>query len=216
MNIKLTNVCKAYKKNGRRNEILKSFSHYFEQGKLVVIKGDSGRGKTTLLSLLALLQKEDSGEIYFDGRLVSRLSSEERCIIRSKEIGIVFQDYNLLEGLTVMENIILADVVMRKLSKKAAEETAMKYISLFGLEHRIHHYPSELSGGEQQRVGIIRAMVKDPDLLICDEPVSNLDSDNSHKIVEFLHDYSHRRDKLVIVSSHNSCFEQYADTVIEL
>lgn len=216
LNIKVSNLCKSYKKSGRKFDVVKDFSHDFNEGHLIVLKGDSGKGKTTLLTLLALLQNEDSGEIYFDNKQVNNLSNEAKCNIRRDEIGIIFQDYNLLNGLTVIENVILADVAMKKLKRSDAEKKAMKYISLLGLEHRVNHYPFELSGGEQQRVGVVRAIFKEPSILFCDEPVSNLDDENSEKIVAFLNSYSHKENKLVIVSNHGKCFDEYADEIIEM
>lgn len=216
MDIRVKNLGKSYKKNGRKIPVIHDFCFIFEQGKITLVKGESGKGKTTLLTLLALLQKEDTGEIYFGDRLISCLNNEEKCKIRRKNIGIVFQDFNLINGLTVLENIILADVCEGSLSRKEAENKAVDVLKLLDLEHRRNHYPFELSGGEQQRVGVGRAIFKEPDVLICDEPVSNLDSENSKRIVDFLDEYCHKNNKLVIVTSHNEYFDTCADRVINI
>lgn len=214
MNLTVKNLSKKYVKKRREVLILDNFNYEFHCGNLYVIKADSGKGKTTLLTLLALMQSEDSGEIYFDHKLVSNLGNEEKCKLRRDHIGIVFQDYNLLNGLSVLDNITCIDICEKKQNKEELNERAMKLLQMLNLQHRVNHYPFELSGGEQQRVGIARAIIKNPSILICDEPVSNLDKENSKNIVKFISDYCHNENKLVIVTSHNEYFDEVADKVI--
>jgi ABC-type lipoprotein export system ATPase subunit len=216
VNITVKELTKAYMKNKRKVGVLKKFSYSFESGKLYLIKGESGKGKTTLLTLLALLQKEDSGEIFFEDRLVSRLNNENKCKLRREEIGIIFQDYNLLEGLTALDNVILTEVCEKRINKLEVIKKAEEALELLNISHRQNHYPFELSGGEQQRVGIARAIIKNPSILICDEPVSNLDAENSNIIVNFLNNYCHNNNKLVIVAGHNDILDGYADEIIKL
>ncbi|MBZ4669708.1 MAG: transporter [Oscillospiraceae bacterium] len=214
MNIKVSNLSKVYIKRNKRIEVIKDFNYLFESGKLYLIKGESGKGKTTLLTLLALLQNETGGEIYFDNEKVNSLNNERKCSIRKERIGIVFQDYNLFEGLTVLENIILLDVCENRWNKQEIIKKATEILDLLNLGHRATHYPFELSGGEQQRVGIARAIIKNPSVLICDEPVSNLDDENAKRIVDFINDYCHKNNKLVIVTSHNEYFDTYSDQIL--
>lgn len=214
--IKVEHLSKQFVKKKRRINVINDFNYEFQSGKLYLIKGESGKGKTTLLTLLAFLQKEDGGTIIFNDIIVSNLKQEEKCNLRRKEIGIVFQDYNLFDNLTVMDNVVIVDVLKNKINKEEIYNKAKGIIKLLGLEDRINHYPYELSGGEQQRVGIARAILKNPSILICDEPVSNLDKDNAVNIVEFIDSYCHNKNKIVIVASHDDYFDDCADYVINL
>ncbi|GMQ61066.1 ATP-binding cassette domain-containing protein [Vallitalea maricola] len=214
--IKVEHLSKQFVKKKRRINVINDFNYEFQSGKLYLIKGESGKGKTTLLTLLAFLQKEDGGKIIFNDIIVSNLKQEEKCNLRRKEIGIVFQDYNLFDNLTVMDNVVIVDVLKNKVNKQEIYNKAKGIIKLLGLEDRINHYPYELSGGEQQRVGIARAILKNPSVLICDEPVSNLDKDNAVNIVEFIDGYCHNKNKIVIVASHDDYFDDCADYVINL
>lgn len=214
--IKVEHLSKQFVKKKRRINVINDFNYEFQSGNLYLIKGESGKGKTTLLTLLAFLQKEDSGKISFNDIIVSNLKQEEKCNLRRKEIGIVFQDYNLFDNLTVMDNVVIVDVLNNKINKEETYNKAKEIIKLLGLGDRINHYPYELSGGEQQRVGIARAILKNPSILICDEPVSNLDKDNAVNIVEFIDGYCHNKNKIVIVASHDEFFDDCADYVINL
>lgn len=216
MDIRVENLCKTYIKNRKEICVIDNFSYHFRQGKMYLIKGESGSGKTTLLTLLALLQNETSGNIFFDNKKVNTLNNEKKCKIRREEIGMVYQDFNLLDRLTVLENIILLDVCERMQSKQDAILQAEKTLSMLNLSHRANHYPFELSGGEQQRVGVARAIVKNPSILICDEPVSNLDGENTKKILEFINAYYKDNNKLCIVTSHDESFDRYANEIINL
>ncbi|MBM7613947.1 ATP-binding cassette domain-containing protein [Alkaliphilus hydrothermalis] len=216
MDLRVKNLCKDYIKNKRKINVIKNFNYHFKSGKIYLVKGESGKGKTTLLTLLALLQNETSGSIYFDDKQVNALNNEVKCQIRREKIGVIYQDFNLLDRLTVLENIILLDVCEKRKSKQEAISDAEKILEMLNLSHRANHYPFELSGGEQQRVGVARAVVKNPSILIGDEPVSNLDAENSKKIVDFIKHYCRDNNKLCIVTSHDESFDQYADEIIYL
>lgn len=186
---------------------------------MYLIKGESGKGKTTLLTMIALLQSQDRGEIFFDGVPIIHLSSNEKAKIRREKIGIIFQDYNLFNELTVLDNMMMAEMLCSKEpSKKAAsiEKRAKDCIELLGLTKRMEIPTKFLSGGEQQRTSIARAIIKNPALLVCDEPVSNLDPSNTSHIVEFMDDFCHQKDGIAIISSHEQSFDTYADEVILL
>lgn len=216
MKIEVKDLCKSYKKKGNIIQVIQDFNCTFEEGKMYLIKGESGKGKTTLLTMLALLQDSDSGDILFDGKKVNGIAREEQCGLRRKNIGIVFQDFNLFHGLNVIDNITMVDECIHKKNKQIIRTKAEKLLRNFGLGERIHHKPSELSGGEQQRVGIVRAILNEPSILICDEPVSNLDKENTENIVGFVDKYCHEQNKIVLVTSHDDSFGNYADRIIEL
>ncbi|WP_438433045.1 ATP-binding cassette domain-containing protein [Gorillibacterium sp. sgz500922] len=216
MNLTVNHIGKSYRKNKKWVPALHDFSYRFESGKIYVVKGESGRGKTTLLTILALLQDPTEGELFFDERNVLALGSEEKCAIRRDQIGIVFQDCNLFSGLSVLENVLLIDRIQPGRNFPEAERKAAELLKWVGLEHRAAHFPHELSGGEQQRVGVARAIMKDPDVLICDEPVSNLDDENAEKIARMICEFGKEKQKLVIVSAHGSQFDQAADETVRL
>lgn len=214
MKIVVKNLSKSYSKGKRVIPVVTDFSYTFKKGGFYLIRGESGSGKTTLLTLLALLQDPDGGLIFFDDVLVNGLNSEQKCKIRRDKIGIVFQDFNLLAELNALDNVILTEVCEGKISLPKAKEKAEKILTLLKVQERASHYPNELSGGEQQRVGVARAIFKNPEVLICDEPISNLDDKNAEAIAEFLGAYSRDQGKLVIATSHGAGLDKYADEVI--
>ncbi len=216
MIVRVKNLSKSYTKKDREIRVFENFNYEFKSGKLYLVKGESGRGKTTLLTILGLLQNQTGGEIFFDDKKVSDKSNREKCNIRKEHIGIIFQDYNLLDGLTVCENVYILDAFDKKAEMPKIQEKALQLLKLLNIDKRKDHYPFELSGGEQQRVGIARAIMKNPSILICDEPVSNLDDANSKGITDFIDNYCHKENKLVIVTSHNNSFDEIADEVIKL
>ena len=216
MNITIKNLSKIYKKGKKEINVIQDFSYSFKEGSIYLLKGESGKGKTTLLTLLGLLQDQTDGQIYFDNILVSGLNYKKKSELRRDHMGFIFQDYNLFNKLTVMDNVVLMQVCEKILNKKDAFKKADKALELLNLSHRKKHYPYELSGGEQQRVGIARAIVNNPQILICDEPVSNIDDKNAELIVKFIDEYCHENNKLVIVSSHDAHFDAYADDVINI
>lgn len=219
MEIVLEHISKSYYHKKNEIEIIQDFNHIFKSGNLYLIKGESGKGKTTLLTMIALLQSQDRGEIFFDDVPITHLSSNEKAKIRREKIGIIFQDYNLFNELTVLDNVMMAEMLCSKEpSKKAAsiEKRAKDCIELLGLTKRMEIPTKFLSGGEQQRTSIARAIIKNPALLVCDEPVSNLDPSNTSHIVEFMDDFCHQKDRIAIISSHEQSFDAYADEVILL
>lgn len=215
MEIRLNNICKSYFKNKRELKIIENFSYVFRNSKMYLIKGSSGAGKTTLLSIIGLLDKPDSGSISFDDRDLFNVSYKERTDFIRKNIGFIFQDYNLLEGLTIEENILIHYLGYKGdlIEEKQRIEAILKRL---GLSHRKNHYPFELSGGEKQRVGIARALVKQPKLIVCDEPISNLDKDNSEQIKNILIELKKSEKCTIIVSCHTEDFDKIADEIIKL
>ena len=216
MNIELVDVSKNYTKKNRQISVINHFSNRFEEGKLYLFKGSSGSGKSTLLSSISLIQEIDSGEIKYDEQNVEQLSQEEKCTIRRNNVGIVFQESNLLEGLTVLENVTVLPVCEKLMKKKEAQEKALSLLGRFGIEDKEDAYPAELSGGERQRVGIARALINSPKLLVCDEPTANLDDDNAKNIVELLKSISDTEKCIVIAACHSNHFDDVADEIIRL
>lgn len=219
MEIVLEHISKSYHYKKKEIEIIQDFNHTFKSGNLYLVKGESGRGKTTLLTMAALLQNADQGEIYFDDTKISSLRPREKAKIRREKIGIIFQDYNLFHELTVMENVMMAEFLCSKkprLQERMIKKRTEECIELLGLTKRMELPTKLLSGGEQQRTSIARAILKSPALLVCDEPVSNLDASNSEHIVEFLDDFCHQKQGIAIISSHEQSFDSCADEIIEL
>lgn len=219
MEIVLDHVSKSYYHKRSEIEIIKDFNYTFESGKLYLIKGESGKGKTTLLTMIALLQDQNKGEIFFDNEGITGLSSYEKARIRREKIGIIFQDYNLFNELTVLDNVMMAEMLCAKNVREdaaAIRNRAKECIELLGLTKRMDIPTKFLSGGEQQRTSIARAIIKEPSVLVCDEPVSNLDADNTERIVSFLDEFCHQKGGIAIISSHDQSFDEYADAVVSL
>jgi putative ABC transport system ATP-binding protein len=213
MIIEVRNLCKEYVKSKRRLVVLNNFSYEFQAGKMYVLKGSSGVGKTTLLSMIGLLDEVTGGELLFDKNVVSNFNNKQKSLLRKNMIGFVFQDFNLMDSLTVEENISVPflDTKLPDLDDKIKEMVAM-----MNLSKRMGHYPTELSGGEKQRVGIARALIRNPKVLLCDEPISNLDKENAAQIIDILCRVKETNDCIVIVSCHTSDFDNYADQIIEM
>ena len=158
MRIEVKGINKTYNKNGRNLRIIQDFSYTFQEGKLYLIQGESGSGKTTLLTLISLLQDSEDGDIFYDGRKVNHISREEQCQIRRENLGIIFQDFNLFQNLSVIDNVTMVSQCVYKNKKDDIIKKADFMLQKFGLGERAYHKPNELSGGEQQRVGIVRAL----------------------------------------------------------
>lgn len=211
MKICLEHICKTYKKDGNELNIIKDFSHNFHSGNMYLLKGSSGSGKTTLLSLIGLLDVPTSGKVIYDDEIVSQYSDVQKNEIRRNNIGYVYQEYNLFDRLTVLENIEVAymDSHIPDLSLKIKET-----LEKVNLANREKHYSFELSGGEKQRVSIARALIKNPKVLLCDEPISNLDEENAKNLIDILCEIRDRMDCIIFVSCHTHHFDEYADEIL--
>lgn len=185
----------------------------FEAGKLYVIMGHSGSGKSTLIQILGLLDKLTDGKLYINGQEVSNLSENEKADLRMKEIGFVFQSFYLNPKLNALENVMLPMYINKEIDSKDRKTKALKLLEQFGLENRKNHYPKELSGGEQQRIAIARALANDPNFILADEPTGNLDAKNEEIVYKTLKELANSG-KAVIVVSHNESIKQYADKVL--
>ena len=206
----LTNVCKQYRTGDVCVDALKDASFSLEDGEFAVVLGSSGAGKTTLLNLLGGMDSATSGKIELDGKDVTALDRRGLTAYRRTDVGFVFQFYNLMPNLTALENVEIAV----EICKDALDPKAI--LTEVGLAERMNNFPSQLSGGEQQRVSIARALAKNPKLLLCDEPTGALDYETGKAILKLLHDVCRNNKKTVIVITHNQAITQMADRVIHI
>ena len=208
--VEFKNVKKIYKVGEQEFKALDDVSLEIETGKLVVILGPSGAGKSTLLNLLGGLDTPTSGEIIVDGKDISKLNGNELADYRASKVGFIFQFYNLIPTLTVHENISL----VKEISQNPLSATKM--LEEVGLSEHYKKFPRELSGGEQQRVSIARALAKNPDILLCDEPTGALDSETGCIVLNILVNMAKSYNKTIIIVTHNSSIAKIADTVIKV
>lgn len=206
----LKDVCKDYKSQAGTFRALSNVNFQLENGEFVVILGQSGAGKTTLLNLLGGMDNLTSGEISLDGQNISSFNKKQLTQYRRNQIGFVFQFYNLMPNLTAIENVELAT----EICKDAL--SPQKVLEDVGLGDKTKNFPAQLSGGEQQRVSIARAIAKNPKLLLCDEPTGALDYITGKNILRLLYDISKNNNKLVIIVTHNQAIKEMADKVIHI
>ena len=206
----LKNVKKEYRVGEIIIPAVKDVSFELNEGELVVILGASGAGKTTLLNLLGGMDRATSGEIIIDGKNITGFNKKELANYRRNDVGFVFQFYNLMPNLTALENVEIAvEICDNHLNPKTVLEEV-------GLADRLNNFPAELSGGEQQRVSIARAIAKNPKMILCDEPTGALDYMTGKKILKLLQDLSRKERKLIIVVTHNAALKDMADKVIKI
>ena len=211
--IELNNISKTFD-NQKKISVLKNLSFKFKKGKIYSLSGPSGSGKSTLLNLLSLIDRPSSGNIKIDNRNINHNEIETNDKIRSSNIGIVYQEKNLLPDFTAFENVCLASLVANN-NHKMAEQESLKIIQKVGLKERINHYPSELSGGEMQRIAISRAIVNKPRIILADEPTGSLDHENANQIFNLLFKLKNK-DRVIIFATHNRFFANKADYKISL
>ena len=208
--LELKGVGKEYRTNAVKVEALKDVSFSLEDGEFAVVLGSSGAGKTTLLNLLGGMDDATSGEIVLDNKNVTSLDKKGLCEYRRNDVGFIFQFYNRMPNLTALENVEIAVEICKNHLDPAS---VLKEV---GLGERTSNFPAQLSGGEQQRVSIARAIAKNPKLLLCDEPTGALDYATGKMILKLLHDVSKERKRLVIVVTHNQALKDMADKVIRI
>ena len=199
--IQLKNVTKNYI-SSKKIEVLKNINYTFRSGKIYSLTGPSGSGKSTLLNLLSLIDKPSSGFIKLNDLKINDNDNDQRDIIRSRKIGIIYQDKNLLADFTTLENVYLARLSLSNNKKKAIVD-AKNLLKKVGLDKRLNHFPSELSGGESQRVAISRALINSPDIILADEPTGNLDTENSTMIANILFKYVKEEGSSLIMVTHD-------------
>lgn len=208
--VEFKEVTKTYTMGSVKVHAVHDMNFSIEEGELCVIVGPSGAGKTTVLNMLGGMDTCTSGSIYLDGKEIGDLSEKERTLYRRHDIGFVFQFYNLVPNLTAKENVELASQICLD---PMQPEDALRAV---GLEHRMDNFPAQLSGGEQQRVSIARALAKNPRLLLCDEPTGALDYKTGKQILKLLQDMCKEQHKTVAIVTHNFAFTQIAHRVIHV
>ena len=204
------NVCKTYRSGDVEVSALRDASFTIGKGEIVVIVGQSGAGKTTLLNILGGMDTLTSGRVLLDGREISAFKRRELALYRRSDVGFVFQFYNLIPNLTALENVELAAQIVKNALP------AQQVLEQVGLGHRMSNFPAQLSGGEQQRVSIARALAKNPKLLLCDEPTGALDYATGKEVLKLLQDQSRKNGMTVVIITHNSALTAMADRVIRV
>ena len=211
--LELINIRKSFTTEKKIN-VLRGLSRKFRLGKTYAIMGPSGSGKSTLLNLISLIDKPTSGTIKFDNHEINFSQNEKNDLFRSKRIGIVYQENNLLSDFTALENVYFASLSLFN-DKKLALSKAEKLLKKIGLSNRLNHFPSQLSGGEAQRVAIARAIINDPQIILADEPTGSLDMNTAKDIFKLLNNQK-RSDRIIIFATHNRFFAKKADYLLEM
>ena len=211
--IELKNVSKNYT-SSKKIGVLKNVNYTFKTGKIYSLIGPSGSGKSTLLNLISLIDKPSSGFIKLDNIRINDNDNDQRDMIRSKKIGIIYQDKNLLSDFTALENVYMARLSLSNNKKKAVTD-AKNLLKKVGLDKRLDHFPSELSGGESQRVAISRALINSPDIILADEPTGNLDVKNAKDIFKLLISLRNKN-RIIIFATHNRFFADMSDYKLSL
>ena len=211
--LELINLRKSFTTEKKIN-VLRGLSRKFRLGKTYAIMGPSGSGKSTLLNLISLIDKPTSGTIKFDNHEINFRQNEKNDLFRSKRIGIVYQENNLLSDFTALENVYFASLSLNN-DKKLALSKAEKLLKKIGLSNRLNHFPSQLSGGEAQRVAIARAIINDPQIILADEPTGSLDMNTAKDIFKLLNNQK-RSDRIIIFATHNRFFAKKADYLLEM
>ncbi|MFA6969081.1 MAG: ABC transporter ATP-binding protein [Candidatus Paceibacterota bacterium] len=212
--IEVKQLVKSFKDGLVETRVLKGIDLSVENGEFIAIMGRSGAGKSTLLYQISLLDEPTSGHIHINGKEVHMMSEEEKMLFRLAEFGYVFQDYALLPELTALENVALP-LIMQGLSKAAANEKAARALGRVGLGARLNNLPSQLSGGEQQRVSISRAIAHEPDVLFADEPTANLDKESSSTVMDIFKEL-HAGGQTIIMVTHEEEFAAFAERIIKI
>ena len=213
--VELKNVTKIYEMGKIQVHALRGINLSVRKGEFIVILGPSGCGKTTLLNIIGGIDRPTSGEVIVNNIKITKLSEGELADFRRRNIGFVFQFFNLIPTLTAKENVMLS-LELRGLTKFEIEEKAMELLSDVGLEKRANHFPSELSGGEQQRVAIARALAKDPPIILCDEPTGELDVNSGKAVLSVLKKVNENDGKTIIMVTHNTVIGEIGSRGIRL
>ena len=211
--LELKQITLNYKNYNTSVEVIKGIDLKINSSEKVAVVGKSGSGKTSLIMLMAGLEQPTSGDIIFDQQLISNFNEDQLADLRKKKIGIVFQSFYLIPNYTALENVsLILEINSIDNSKQKAEDLLVQ----FGLKDRLHHFPTQLSGGEQQRVAIARSMVVNPKLILADEPTGNLDSENSQMISNLLFEYANKNQSSFVLVTHDLKFAEKCDRIIQI
>ena len=213
--IKLDNVWKIYEMGDVKVAALRGLRLQIKEGEMVSIMGPSGSGKSTAVNLIGCLDIPTKGKVYLEGKDISKMPESDLAQIRGKRIGFIFQQFNLINTLTALENVMLP-MTFQGISREKRVERATKLLEMVGLGDRIYHKPTELSGGQQQRVAIARSLSNDPPIVLADEPTGNLDSKTGINVMNFLKKLHKEEGKTIITVTHDSYVAKYADRIEHL
>ena len=211
--VELKNISKSFSTN-RKISVLKNLSYKFKRGKIYSLMGPSGSGKSTLLNIISMIDRPNKGILKFDNIIIGYNDKNTNDIFRAENIGIIYQQNNLLSDFTTLENVYLANLASGE-NKFDAKNNAKKIINDVGLSNRINHYPSELSGGEMQRVAIARALINRPKIILADEPTGSLDLNTAKEIFSLLAKQL-TKDRIIIFATHNRYFANKSDCILEM
>ena len=212
--IELKALSKIYRTDTVETTALNELNLHIQKGNFVAIKGPSGCGKTTLLNIIGLMDKPSKGTLRIDDKNVEQLSERERNSLRRSTIGFLFQKFNLIESLSVFENVELP-LLYKKVNRVTRREKVMSLLQQLGIEGRKDHFPHQLSGGQQQRVSLARSVINDPQLILADEPTGNLDSANGREVMRLLSD-RHKEGRTILMVTHDDHYAEYAGQIILL
>ncbi len=214
--LEMKNIEKKYlDAHNKEVPAIKSFTAGFEKGKFYAVMGPSGAGKSTILSIMGFMEGKTGGDMYLEGQKINLMTPREMAVIRRDKIGFIFQHYFLNPKLTVMDNIILPMKINKRINRRDYKNKAVELLKYFGIEKYAERFPDEISGGEQQRVCIARALANNPEIILADEPTGNLDEDNEKIVLDILKGLS-EEGKTVIIVSHSSAVKKYADKVLNI
>jgi putative ABC transport system ATP-binding protein len=211
--IKISGLIKTLHGGGHKVEILKSIDLTIPTGQFIAITGHSGSGKTTLLSLIAGLDTPTGGTITIDGQDITKLDEDELALLRGNRFGFIFQNFHLIPTLTALENVVLSAELN---GTPGATKKSQDLLGTVGLRDRQHHYPAQLSGGEQQRLSLARAFVNDPEIILADEPTGNLDSKNSDRIIELLKELHRVKGATIVLVTHEAQVADQSQRILTL
>ena len=213
--IRLEKLSKEYVQGDHVIRALSGVDLTINKGDFIAIMGPSGCGKSTLMYMLGFLLSPSSGKYLLEGRDASSLSDNERAVIRNEKIGFIFQSYNLLPRTSVLENVLLPTEYSAGVDKKRARERALELIKMVGISHRIDSNPNQLSGGEQQRAAIARALINEPSLILADEPTGNLDSKTSDEVMAII-DRLHKEGNTIVMVTHENDIAEHAQRIVRM
>ena len=212
--LKLSNIEKVYRMDGISIKALDGISLMIREGEFVAITGASGSGKSTLMHIIGCLDTPTNGEVFLEGQKVSDLTERQLAIVRNKKIGFVFQQFNLLARTSALENVALP-LIYSSLSESEIEEKVKEALNMVGLSNRLDHQPNQLSGGQQQKVAIARALVTSPSLILADEPTGNLDSKSGQEILKIFQQLNNQGNTIILVT-HNQQVAANAQRIIKI
>ena len=213
--IYVKNVRKVYRMGDEEVVALKRINLRIYKGEVCCIFGTSGSGKSTLLNQLAGMEKPTKGQVFIRGKNISDMNEEELAAFRQEHMSFIFQSYNLLPSMTAVENVAMP-LMFKGMDRKRREAMAEEMLKRVGLSHRLHHYPSQMSGGQQQRAGIARAFVSRPEVVFADEPTGNLETKTTAEIMDMVMGFARRFNQTIILVTHDPGMSRYADRIVTL